>query len=108
MVEHLTAKERIHFVNELYRVMKPKALATIVTPYWASSRAYGDLTHQWPPVVENWYLYLDKNWRQGYAPHNTEYRCDFACMIQYAHNKDSTDKAHVNAIEDMAALLTKR
>lgn len=107
MVEHLTAKERIHFINELYRVLKQGSKATIVTPYWSSSRAYGDLTHQWPPVVEHWYLYLDKTWRQGYAPHNTEYRCNFHCLVQYAHNPNATDEAHVNAIEDMAAILTK-
>jgi len=53
-VEHLKPEERIHFVNELYRVLKdPKyvdgkrveGFATIIVPHWASQRAYGDLTH---------------------------------------------------------------
>src|SRR5688572_13911022 len=49
-VEHLDAKERTHFVNELYRVLKPGATAQIIVPHWASQRAYGDPTHKWPPV----------------------------------------------------------
>lgn len=76
-VEHLTPAERIHFANELWRVLKPGAKATIVTPHWASARAYGDLTHQWPPVTSWWYFYLNKEWRTREAPHNTAYRCDF-------------------------------
>ena len=81
-VEHLTAPERIHFVNELHRVMEKGAKATIITPHWASCRAYGDLTHQWPPVSEFWWYYLSKSWREGTkeqdykdanAPHNDGY-----------------------------------
>ena len=49
-VEHLTATERVHFYNELHRVLKNGAKAMIITPHWASNRAYGDPTHQWPPV----------------------------------------------------------
>src|SRR5262245_46557037 len=40
-IEHLTAKERIHFVNELHRVLIPNGKATVITPHWASMRAYG-------------------------------------------------------------------
>lgn len=83
MVEHLTASERIFFVNELYRVMKKGAKATIVTPHWSSTRAYGDLTHQWPPVCEMWFFYLDKDWRAVNAPHNDGYTCDFTATWGY-------------------------
>lgn len=107
VVEHLTAKERIHFVNELYRVLKPGAFATIVTPYWSSSRAYGDLTHQWPPVVEDWYKYLDKQWRSYYTPHSHGYTCDFYTEVKYALNPMNPKTTDVNGIEDMAAIITK-
>lgn len=83
-VEHLTAGERIHFVNELYRVLAPGAKATIVVPHWASCRAYGDLTHQWPPVSEFWFYYLSKEWRATNAPHNDGYSCDFECTWGYS------------------------
>jgi len=77
-LEHLDAKERIHFFNELYRILQKDGKATIVTPYWKSGRAYGDLTHQWPPVVEMFWYYLDKNWRAANAPH-VGLTCDFNC-----------------------------
>ena len=38
-VEHLTGAERVNFFNELYRVMKPKATAFIVTPNWSRKPA---------------------------------------------------------------------
>ena len=78
-VEHLTAPERIHFANELYRVLKPGGSAEIIVPHWGSGRAYGDLTHQWPPVSEHWLLYLARDWREQNAPHTCDYyTCDFS------------------------------
>lgn len=83
-VEHLNAEERIFFVNELYRVLMPDGKCQIITPHWASCRAYGDLTHQWPPVSEYWWYYLDKNWRKDNAPHNDGYNCDFLATWGYS------------------------
>lgn len=80
VVEHFVPAERIHFANELYRVLKPDAKATIITPHWASCRAYGDLTHQWPPVTEFWWPYLQKAWRGVNAPHEDRYTCNFDCL----------------------------
>lgn len=78
VLEHLTALQRCHFFNELYRVLAPGAKATIVTPYWCSNRAYGDPTHVWPPVSEMTYYYLDAEWRKVQAPHTCELlTCDF-------------------------------
>jgi hypothetical protein len=76
-VEHLEPAERIHFVNELHRVLRPGGQARIITPHWCSERAYGDLTHKWPPVSEFWFYYLNKGWREANAPHNDGYTCDF-------------------------------
>jgi len=81
-LEHLSQKERVFFFNELYRVMKVDAKAQITTPHWASNRAYGDLTHEWPPVAEMLWYYLDKNWRSGNAPH-VALNCDFAVTWGY-------------------------
>lgn len=87
-VEHLTADERIHFTNELYRVLKPGVPAQIVVPHWNSHRAYGDLTHQWPPVSEMWFYYLNKEWRAANAPHNDKYTCDFDATWGYSLRQD--------------------
>lgn len=85
-LEHLTGAERIHFFNELHRVLKPGRSARIITPHWNSTRAFGDMTHQWPPVSEFFYFYLNKGWRDQNAPHNDEYNCDFAFPPVLAHN----------------------
>lgn len=83
-IEHLTASERIHFINELYRVLSPDGKCQIIVPHWASTRAYGDLTHQWPPVSEFWFYYLSKKWREENAPHNDAYNCDFEATWGYS------------------------
>jgi hypothetical protein len=122
-LEHLTAQQRIHFMNEAYRVMKDGAKATIITPHWASNRAYGDLTHQWPPVAEMFYFYLRPQWRETEAPHTDSrwnpkgYSCNFDAVYGYsmtpelqARSQDHVQFALANykeAAQDLYATLTK-
>jgi len=85
--EHLTQKGRAFFLNELHRVLKPvqhengthvRGFATVILPHWDSGRAYGDLSHEWPPAgVEFHMYYMNKKWRDGNAPHNDFLKCDF-------------------------------
>ena len=117
-VEHLTATQRIDFVNELYRVLKPGASCSVIVPHWASCRAYGDLTHQWPPVSEFWFYYLSKEWRDSQAPHNDKYTCDFTATWGYSmrpdllvRNQEHQQFAVGNykeAVQDIVATLTKK
>lgn len=78
-LEHLDTTERIHFFNELYRVMAPNAMCAILTPHWKSEKAYGDPTHKWPPVCMMSYAYLNREWREKFAPHCSFYLCNFLC-----------------------------
>ena len=117
-LEHLEAYERIHFVNECYRVLIPKGKVTLVTPHWASQRAYGDLTHKWPPVSEMWFYYLSKEWRAVNAPHNDKYECDFECTWGYSMHpslnvRNAEYQQHAisfwkEAVSDMVATMTKK
>jgi hypothetical protein len=117
-LEHLTGPERIHFVNELYRVLVPGGKCQVIVPHWASCRAYGDLTHQWPPVSEFWFYYLSKEWRAENAPHNDGYRCDFEATWGYSlspslvvRNTELQQFALANykeAAQDMIATLVKK
>lgn len=66
-IEHLDALERVHFVNELWRVLVPGGKCDFIVPHWASCRAYGDPTHKFPPVSEFWLYYLSREWRNGSA-----------------------------------------
>lgn len=88
-LEHLEGLDRAHFMNELWRVLIPGGKATIITPHWASSRAYGDLTHKWPPVGEMFYYYVKKDWREANAPHLCEtLTCDFEATWGYGMRQD--------------------
>jgi hypothetical protein len=118
-VEHLEGQfERVHFANELYRVLKKGAKATIITPHWASMRAYGDLTHQWPPVAEFWFYYLTPEWRATNAPHGDGYTCNFEASWGYALHPTLGARAlehqqfamqnYKEACQDTIATLTKR
>lgn len=123
-LEHLTGVERVQFFNELYRVMKKDAKASIITPHWASNRAYGDFTHAWPPVSEMLYYYVSKEWRATQAPHNDiqwnpqGYSCDFAATWGYGMREDllsrNTDfqqyamSNYKEACQDIYATLVKR
>lgn len=97
-IEHLTGQERCAFVNELYRVLKPEAGCLVITPHWASNRAYGDPTHQWPPVSEMWFYYLSREWRLQNAPHTDKslwapgYDCDLECTWNYNQNPAMKDR----------------
>jgi hypothetical protein len=123
-IEHLTGVERCHFVNELCRVLKPKAQATIIVPSWTSNRAYGDPTHQWPPVSEMWFYYLGKDWRATQAPHTDKahwsqgFDCDFDATWGYGmhpqlmtRNDEFRQFAlqwYREAAQDIHVTLTKR
>ena len=90
-LEHFTGKQRPFIFNEMYRVMQKDAKATVITPLWSSNRAYGDFTHEWPPVSEMLYFYVSNKWRMENAPDNdaqwTEggYSCDFEATWGYAN-----------------------
>lgn len=95
-LEHLTnfegKWERVHFFNELYRVLKPGAKCTLIIPHWASNRYYGDPTHK-EPFSEMGFYYLSKAWRDSQAPHTGEinpkgYRCDFEATWGYGMRQD--------------------
>ncbi len=116
-LEHLTGAERVHFFNEMYRVMGDNSKATIVVPHWSSERAYGDPTHQWPPVCFFAFYYLSKEWRTNNAPH-VGYTCDFevngGCSIRQdwaARSQEAqffAQQHYINVAQDMICTLTKK
>lgn len=123
-VEHLTSIERVHFVNQLYRVLKPGSKCTLIVPHWASSRAYGDPTHQWPPMGEFWFYYLSKEWRKDNAPHTDVkhwkqgFQCDFEATWGYGMSPALSSRNvefqqfamnhYREAVFDVHATLTKK
>lgn len=123
-LEHLTQQERCFFMNDLYRVMKPGSQCMLIVPHWASGRAYGDPTHQWPAISEMFFYYLDRKWREQNAPHTDKkylkwgYDCDFEFGVGYnihgmiaAKHEDARNFAvsfYKEACQDIIATLKPR
>lgn len=124
IVEHFPAVERVHFCNELYRVLVPDGTCQVIVPHWASCRAYGDPTHAWPPVSEFWFYYLSQQWRTENAPHTDVmhwpqgFACHFEATWGYAMRPDLTVRNqeyqqfalanYKETCQDIIATLTKR
>lgn len=120
-VEHIPANLRWRFFEECWRIMKQDAVMRIFVPSWKSERAYGDMTHQWPPVTAFFFFYLNRNWREAnkltYGPYalkcNFEHQAGPTGMTQ-----DFADRNHevqmfacahyLEAYPDMWATLTKK
>lgn len=98
VLEHFNALERVHFVNELFRVLKPGSKATIIVPHWSSCRAYGDPTHCWPPVSEFAFYYWKKDWRMTQAPHTDSefftggFTCNFDVTWGYSLDQNTLSR----------------
>jgi SAM-dependent methyltransferase len=124
VLEHFTGVQRVHIFNEMYRVLAKGGKATIATPHWCSNRAYGDFTHQWPPVSEMLYFYLSKPWRLENAPDNdiqwnpAGYTCDFEASWGHSIHSEFVTKHqdrqafavqfYKEACQDLVATLTAR
>lgn len=98
--EHIPAKMRPKFMDELYRVLEPGGKATIICPYYRSVRAIQDFTHEWPPIAENSFLYFNKNWREQNKLTHGYY--DMACDFDFVYGY-SVNPAWVNKSEDARA-----
>jgi len=123
-LEHLTNVQRVNFVNELWRILVLGGTCQIIVPHWASNRAYGDPTHQWPPVSEMWFYYLNRDWRKDNAPHTSKehwpdgFDCNFEATWGYTlradlnvRNDEYRQMAMQNykeVCQDIIATLTKR
>jgi len=117
--EHLDGKQRIVFMEEVYRILKTGSKITIVTPYWSSMRAIQDPTHAWPPICEASYAYFNKKWREDSQLSHYEINCDFD-FSQYTYLLDGEVSAkgdefkqlalkhYTNAVLDLQMILVKR
>lgn len=119
VIEHFGQFHRCFVYDEAYRVLVPGGKMTVIVPHWANTRAYGDPTHQWPPVTEFSFYYLSRKWRDEQAPHtNSMLHCDFEATWGYglapqimARNGEFQQFAinhYTNAVQDLHATLVKR
>lgn len=118
-VEHLDGFERMKFMDECHRILKPGGKMRLVHPYYKSVRAVQDPTHKWPPISENSYFYWDKNWREQNKLDHYPIKCDFEFNIYYTWqdptvpNKNEETRFFMidkywNVVADMVVDMTKR
>lgn len=123
-LEHLTPPERIHFANELHRVLRKGGTCNIASPSWSHECAYGDPTHQWPPISGWTFLYWNATWRETQAPHTDAkwnkggLSCDFDYTIggswdpwlnvRNQEMKMFAMQRYVNSQRDIVVTVTKR
>jgi hypothetical protein len=114
-VEH--TKDLIKFMNELYRIMKTGAVATITSPYYNSVRAWQDPTHT-RAISEKTFMYFNKAWRQQSNIEHYPIYCDFEPTFEFIFFKNWIDKSpeerifaiqhYTNVVADVKATLVKR
>lgn len=89
VLEHLEGPERVHFLNEVCRVLKPWARATVIVPDWKSRRSVQDWTHKFPPLCERAFSYVRADERREMkVDHYGGWTCDFDYQWRYLDNGD--------------------
>lgn len=118
--EHIPGMLRGQWMDELYRVMKVGAKATVIVPHGMSVRALQDFTHAWPPVVPFTFFYFNKGWREANKLTHGHYdlKCDFDFQwgdaVNHPWNMRAEESrnfamAHYwNVVSDLHVTLTKR
>ena len=117
LIQYLKPEERVHFVNEAFRVLKPGGKLAVVVPHWCTSKAWGDLAAYFPPVSEAWFMSLNKAWREAQNYQTVDYDCDFDFTLGYSihpqiqsRNQEFIQDAITwkkEAAQDTCATLTK-
>jgi SAM-dependent methyltransferase len=120
-IEHIPREKRWPFFEEVYRILKVGGKVSITVPNWKSERGYGDMTHEYPPVVAMAFWYLNKTWREAnkltYGPYNL--KCDFdftagAAGITQQFSQRSYETQifatthYMESYQDMWAILVKK
>lgn len=117
--EHLHGHQRVAFMEECWRVLKPGGQLVIIVPHWSSMRSVQDFTHQWPPVCETSFLYFNKDWRVTNKLTHGHY--DINCNFNYSYGYSIDQEVSVrnqeyqlfaikhynNSVNDLYVTLTK-
>lgn len=83
-----------HFMDEIYRILKPGGLARFVCPYYTSVRAVQDPTHL-RFISEPMFNYFNKKWREELNQlKHYPVKCDFEIVkLDHAISEEFTGKS---------------
>ena len=107
----------IKFMNEVYRILKPKGRALITAPHYMSIRAFGDPTHV-RYVGDFSFYYFNKDWMEVNKLQHYGIECDFDIKFSYFISNDLSLKSEEvqqkafkedwNAIDDIIVQMIKK
>lgn len=106
------------FMEEVYRVMMPQGIVTIMAPYYSSQRAWQDPTHI-RGITENTFRYFDKKWLVSLGMGHYEIATDFEVLTtkmildpEYESKNESAKqnaiRHFINVVLDIHIVLRKR
>jgi len=114
-VEHTS--DLIKFMNEVYRILKPKGEIKIVAPYYTSIRCWQDPTHK-RAINESTFLYFNKQWREinnlshypidGDFDYSYAYELNESWVNQSEEIRNFAIKHYNNVINHIHIIMTKR
>jgi hypothetical protein len=109
--------ERIAFMNECYRILKPRGQLVMVNPYYSSMRAIMDPRAKWPPICEGSFAFYRKEHReQQNIDCGITCDFDFGCGPTFDGDLDGRNdeyklmvmKRQLNTVHDLHVTLTAR
>lgn len=106
----------IKFMEECYRILKPSGKLTLIAPYYASHRGFGDPTHERYMCDYSW-SYFNAAYRNLMALDQYDIKCDFDLTYSYCVTNEMTLKSEevrnkaflhdLNVIDDIIVEFTK-
>jgi hypothetical protein len=117
VLQYCPAKDRIHFMEEVYRVLTDDGKAAITVPYFSTVNAIMDPTTEWPPWCEQSFLYFNKEWRRSNKISDSIH-CDLdfgygfnvppEVSARSAEAQAFQIKNYINTVTRLTVVLTKR
>jgi SAM-dependent methyltransferase len=122
VLEYIGGENRAAFFDEIYRVLRPGAKATVIVPYWNTAMGIQDLRYKWPPLAEQSFQFFNKKIREenklNEGPFKIEMNCDFEMDFGYTASLDIASrevstrdymiKHYANSIIALQVTLTKK
>ncbi|HET7843124.1 MAG TPA: methyltransferase domain-containing protein [Xanthomonadales bacterium] len=116
--EHLTAEQRVLFMDECWRILVPGGKLVVTVPHARSDGAVQDPTHEWPPLVEQSFFYFDREARTKLNIQHYGIKADFQVQIGIAFLPEWAQRPQAermfalrhfhNVASEITAFLTKR
>lgn len=117
-MSYLDGHQRVAFMDECWRVLKPGGKLAIRVAHWSCMRAISDPYVKWPPICETSFLVFNKEWREKNGCGHYLIKSDFDFAYGFSLDQQVSQRAedykqyavkHLNnAILDLMVTLTKR